>query len=354
MVTREYLGERAYLSTHRATQEALLRKLNKEPDLRERIFRNTVSLLRESFPEPSNRQIADADLWPNVLRVLPHLQSLLTAFRRADPRMKGDLALAKLLSDVGGMDLYDRGRVTEAYLFSKEVIKMLNDLEESPESPLRSDALTIIGLCTDFMSLGRRVEGYEIRLECLDIRKKYHKRIDKSTRTKEDSENDEIRLYNSYTDLACSQQQLNQFDEVENNAELCYTEYKKWGTEEKLPYEYAKYYNHMAYVLLYRGEMGKAVEFAWKAVELVGKAAPGTQITTLYKFDWANILFQTGEHKPALKEHEAMLKSLKKECGKENIRTLKSRLNIGIIQYFIGHLEDAQLESHSSTLRNRH
>lgn len=98
----------------------------------------------------------------------------------------------------------------------------------------------------------------------------------------------------------------------------------------------------MAHVLLYRGELVKAVKFAWKAVELVEKAAPDTQITTLYKFDWANILFQIGERQVALKEHKAMRKSLKKECEKENIRTLKSRLNIGIIQYFIKDLDDAQ------------
>lgn len=140
--------------------------------------------------------------------------------------MKGDLALAKLFCDVGGMDLYDRGRVTEAYLFSKEVVKILDDLGESSESPLRSDALTVIGLCTDFMSLGRRVEDYQIRLECLEIRQKYHKSINKSRRTKKKCENDEIRLYNSYTDLACSHQQLNQFEKAETLAELCYTKYK--------------------------------------------------------------------------------------------------------------------------------
>ena len=68
-----------------------------------------------------------------------------------------------------------------------------------------------------------------------------------------------------------------------------------WGEEDEFPYEYAKYYNHMAYVFLYNGSTAEAVEFAEKGFELAEKATPGAQLAVLFKFDWANVLFQHGD-----------------------------------------------------------
>ena len=196
--------------------------------------------------------------------------------------MEGHLAFAELLSDVGGMDLYDRGRVLEAYRLSKKAEAILDDLEMPLVTPLRGDLLTIIGLCTDFMSLEKRLEGLEIREKCQRIRRLCHEAIPSSLVTL----NDNIRLYNSYMDLVCSQQQFNEFEDVEKNCEECLVQYKKWYTdEEKIPYEYAKYYNHMAYVLLYKGDSAKAVEYAKRGYELAERATPGAQLAVLYKFD---------------------------------------------------------------------
>ena len=46
---------------------------------------------------------------------LSHLLSLLPAFESDNPRLRRDSAFANRLSDVGDMDLYDRGRVLKAY-----------------------------------------------------------------------------------------------------------------------------------------------------------------------------------------------------------------------------------------------
>ncbi|KAL9611297.1 MAG: hypothetical protein Q9167_004061 [Letrouitia subvulpina] len=268
-------GDRKYLTIHRVTQAAKLGKLNKEPQQRNATFTRVINLLRDGFPPPSKLQQAEAHRWPRISEVLPHLQSLLLAFERANPRMKGNIAFAELLSDVGGMDLYDRGRVHEAYKLSKKAEEILDDLSLLLETPLRGDLLTVVGLCTDFMSLERRLEGLRIREKCQQLRKLCHSAILPANITSDDK----IRLYNSYMDLACSQQQFNDFDDVEKNCEECLIQYKKWGTEDDLPYEYAKYYNHMAYVLLYRGESAKAVEYAKRGYELGEKATPGAQLT---------------------------------------------------------------------------
>lgn len=327
-----------YLSTHRATQRAMLHKLDNEQGRRSTAFCRVVDLLRENFPSPSNLQIAEAHVWPLIKRVLPHLQSILRAFERARPTIAGSFVFAELLADVGGMDLYDRGQVHEAYKLSNKAVAILDSLGTPMETPLRGDALTVIGLCTDVMGVDKRLEGLEVREKCLEVRQRCYDMIPPGEVTVADR----IRLYNSYMDLVCSQQQFNDFDKIERNAEKCFVQYQSWGDENKFPYEHAKYYNQMAYVFLYEGKTAKAVEFAKKGFELAERATPGTQLAVLNKFDWANILFQHGYVEQSLKAHKDILRIRKTECGEENIRTLESRLNIGIIHYFEGQLDRAE------------
>ena len=338
LVKRECDGDRMYLSIHRATQKAMLSKLNNEPDRREIAFSRVVNLLRENFPSPSRLQIAEAHVWPLIKRVLPHLQSTLLAFERARPAMVGSLVFAELLADVGGIDLYDRGRIHEAYKLSSKTVAILDELGAPLATPLRGDALTVIGLCTDVMSIDNRIEGLEVREKCLDVRRRCYDMIPSGYI----AVHDRIRLYNSYTDLLCSLQHFNDFERIEQIAEECHLQYKSWGDENEFPYEYAKYYNHMAYVFLYRGKSANAVDFAKKGFELAEMATPGTQLAALYKCDWANILFQYGDVEGSLRVHKEVLKTRKRECGEVNVRTLESRLNIGIIHYFRGQLDQAE------------
>lgn len=195
--------------------------------------------------------------------------------------MEATLLYAERLADIGGIDLYDRGKIREAYSLSKKALEVLDKQGALPATPLRSDALTIIGLCTDVMNIDKRKEGLDVRRKCLKIRETCLGQIPPATVTLEDK----IRLCNSYTDLVCSLQHLYDFEEVERNCETCLSQYTRWGSEDELPYEYAKYYNHMAYVHLFRNEGDKAVEFAKKGYELVEKASPGAQINVLYKYD---------------------------------------------------------------------
>lgn len=334
LVRRGTDGTRYRLRIHRATQAAMLQKLNNAIEQRDVSFNRVIRLLRENFPDPSmmaKLQIAEAHVWRRITRILPHLLSAFNCFESMWPCMKGDIFLAQLLSDVAGMDLYDRGRIAEAYKINKMVEKILDSLGYPRESRLMADALAIVGMCSDFMALSKRREGLEIRHRCVEIRRHCFANIPPDDVMPEDR----IWLYNSYTDLVCSQQQINVFDHARENLEECFAQYQQWGTEDDIPYEYSKYYNQMAYVLLYENDSEKAVEYAKKGYELVEQATPGAQITVLYKFDYANILFQHGEGPKALKVLREMLKVCKQDCGKDNVRTLEVRLNIGIISYFL-------------------
>ncbi|KAJ5442003.1 hypothetical protein N7445_005010 [Penicillium cf. griseofulvum] len=340
--------DQCYLRMHRSTREAMLLRLNKHTRERELAFKRVISLLREHFPPPSKLQIANAEVWPRLTKVLPHILSAMRAFERARPQIKGNEFLAELLSDIAGMDLYDRGLITEAYELNRTVGKILDSLHCPLETPLRGDALTILGLCTDNMALSKRREGLEIREKCQIIRQRCFEDIPTKAITREDR----IRLYNSYTDLVCSKQQLNDFEGVRQILRECFKQYQRWGRQDDndLAYEYAKYYNHMSYVLLWEGKDDQAVESAKKAWQLVERAAPNTGISRLYQSDYAHILFQkamTGDEGTESK-HKAfdILKVLlflsEQECGKDNVRTQEIRLNVGAMSYFIGDLNYAE------------
>ncbi|KAK4446601.1 hypothetical protein QBC34DRAFT_496876 [Podospora aff. communis PSN243] len=295
LVHRDGLGtNQRYLTMHRSNREAMLLRLNKYPEERDQTLERVLHLLRVNFSPPSRLQIANQSVWPRLTRVLPHVLGALKAFKRASPSMSGSEFFAQLISDVGGMDLYNRGLISKAYDLNLAVEKMLDSLEYPLETPLRGDTLTIRGLCTDNMAIEKRREGLEIRQKCLDIRQRCFATIAPANITLDDR----MRLYNSYTDLVCCLQQINDF---------------KGGPKDdkRLLYKYAKYYNQMAYVLLWENNRRNAMNFAKQA-------------------------------RKALQVLEGTLTDSEKACGKDNIRTLEISLNVSITNFLLSDLQEAE------------
>jgi tetratricopeptide (TPR) repeat protein len=313
-------------------------QLQKDINERSASFNRVIQLLRANYPPPSKLQIAEARNWQSLTKVLPHVLSMLHAFDKSSPSMVGSIEFAQLLSDIGCMDLVARGKIFEAYKLNKKVLEILDTLDTPHQKPLRSDALIIIGNCTDFMALNKREEGLQTRLECVAIREQCYAEIPQDEVTMDDK----IRLHNSYTDLACSYQQTNDFDNVRKYAEQCVKQYQTWGPEEEYPYEYAKYYNHMAYVLLYENEGQSALDYARRGYNLVEKASPDTGMASLYQLDYANIAFQVGRHQESILMLKELLESSERDCGRNGVRTLDIRLNIGIVSYMMRDLSYAE------------
>lgn len=104
----------------------------------------------------------------------------------------------------------------------------------------------------------------------------------------------------------------------------CLQKYKSWGTEDQYPYEYTKYYHHMAFVYVHWKNTVKATECGKRGADLMAQAVSGAQICTIYRFDWAVFLFQNDETDRAIKEHETIFKQRKNECGNLNLLTIQS------------------------------
>ena len=79
-------------------------------------------------------------MWPRILKIAPHTRSLLSAFEKANPRMRGGSYFPGLLLIVGYMDLYDCDRALEAYRPTSKAEKALETLS----MPLETAATSMI------------------------------------------------------------------------------------------------------------------------------------------------------------------------------------------------------------------
>ncbi|KAJ3493113.1 hypothetical protein NLG97_g4946 [Lecanicillium saksenae] len=323
---------------HRDIQRALQMELNQDSARMEAAFERALNHLRANFAEPSPLQIPSAVTSAALRLVLPHVLSVLTCFERAYPRLKHNMLFARLVIDVGGMDCYDRGLIKESYRLSTAVESILKPSQSQVTDNLLSDALVIQGLCTDFMALSKREEGLSIRQKCLDIRRRNFRMIPKN----EVKLDDKIRLYNCYTDLVCSLQQMNDFDQVRGLLDECHQNYKEWGSESECAYEYSKYYNQMAYVRLYENESDEAVALARRGYELAELSASGTNYPWLYKFDYANLLWQHGEFRQrAFEELQVMVDEHSRVLSDSysEILALGMEQNLGVMAFYLGELD---------------
>ncbi|KAK4227028.1 hypothetical protein QBC38DRAFT_455663 [Podospora fimiseda] len=96
--------------------------------------------------------------------------------------------------------------------------------------------------------------------------------------------------------------QINDFDGVRENLKVCMEQYNIWGPEDNkaLEYEYGKYYNQMAYALLWENKPDEAVAYAERAYKFVDKGASNTALARIHQADYSHILFQQGSQAQAL------------------------------------------------------
>jgi hypothetical protein len=324
---------------HRSLQEGILHKLNEDGGNLQHVFEQAVALLRRMIPKPPKLRQLEAETWPALFLVLPHILRLESCFRRAESKISGTPMFAELLVDVGGIRLYDRGYLAESEILLRTAQQVLDrpEITHPGKEDLLAHSYIVIGLCTDVGISGRAL-GLSSRQKAVALREAiFARRL-----TSGGDRDDEVLLFKSYTDLACSFQLFNRFDEVRELCEKCLHQYKQWGSEDEYPYEYAKYYNHMAYVMLFEGCPKMAERAGKRGSILMDQAAPGTQMASLFRFDWATIMFQAGDTTGGLAEHMKIFKQRERDCGKQNPLTLQSQLHIGIMYYLIGQYQEAK------------
>ena len=98
---------------------------------------------------------------------------------------------------------------------------------------------------------------------------------------------DRIRLYNSYVDLARSQQHLNDFENVKENAENCVVQYKSWVEGHELPQEYPKYLDRICTACIQRYNNVASIFQDWDINHHIGARDSTTTSQSRSSLEWS-------------------------------------------------------------------
>jgi len=206
------------------------------------------------------------------------------------------------------------------------------------EDLLRANIHVIISLLLQDSGLSKLPECNRRIRQALDTRKSYRHR----TPPEQYSRNDEILLYNAFSDHGCVLLQYNKFREAELIFADCFEKYKNWGPPEEIPYEYSKYYHHKAFCLMYQSKFAEAIDLAEKGLHWVTVATGRSAAHNRWKFDLACIVLQSGDLKRALKLHQEILDSRIEQHGSSSFPALQSWYAVGAAQFYFGEFDQAE------------
>jgi tetratricopeptide (TPR) repeat protein len=344
LIAIEFKNGGDVISIHRKLQARILRDLDNDPFSRGGVFNQVFSLVRSRFPSASPIQMPEPEKWPTCKKYLPHVLSIQRLTFGTLIQLPISEELARLFSD-GGIDLWERGLTTEGLELIKSAESILGQLSVEKFQLLRADIHVIISLLLQDSGLVHIGECHDRIKTALGIRREYSDNCDALTYTR----NDEVLLYNAWSDYACVLLQINMFEEAEPIFERCFRQYQDWGNTQVIPYEYAKYYHHVAFCLMYRGSVDEAVASAEKGLCYVERATGKSAAYYRWKFDLACLRLQ---HPKLLRSSTwqsrtvDMLKDILDARlllhGKFAFLTLESYYALGATLSYLGNLPDAE------------
>lgn len=235
--------------------------------------------------------------------------------------------------------MWHAGLISDGVMALETAEEILDDRGVPKFDGLRSDILANLGAISGFCGVSDRREGIERRHNALHIRKEKFESTPKDQLTRLDH----VRYINAESDLAFGYLQEERLDEVERIMERCLREYKSWGDEEEIPFEYAKYYYLMSFVLASQSISGQALSSSEHGLSLISKAAGAEHgMTLLWKFGLANLHCLCQNLPKALDLHKEILDVRKKVCGEFNGFTLESYSMYGALLHEDGKSNEAE------------
>lgn len=336
LITIETRSGEEVWSIQRSLQAKILQDLNRDPQRRELAYTRAFLLIRKRFPLPSPIQVPEPSKWPICRRYLPHVLSLRKIVTGSNIDITPSLKLAQLFSD-GGIGFWERGMTNEGLDLLKSAESILEH-HDCSEDLLRANIHVIISLLIQDSCFTHLAECESRIRTALKIREEYYD----NTLPKSYTKNDEILLYNARSDYGCVLLQYNNFRKAEPIFALCFEKYKTWGSPEEIPYEYAKYYHHMAFCLMYQKKFSEAIDLAKQALRWVTVATGTSAAHDRWKFALACIVLQSGDLTTALELHNEILESRKKQHGETASLTLQSWYAVGAVQAYLGDLDNAE------------
>jgi len=208
------------------------------------------------------------------------------------------------------------------------------DLKDN-DSSLRADVHVSIALMME-RGIDERRDALERRMSVLKLRRGF-------AVGGPISREEEIKLYNAYSDLAFSLLEYNDSIQAEELFKICYRKDRQWENEgyHNIHWEWVKYYNAMASIRMLQGKYSEAEGRARDAMNLAGQM--GNRSGALkWKFLLGTILLQKGDIDGALRVHQEVRDERKDRAGVMNELTLESFYAVAAIREIQGKWDDAE------------
>lgn len=303
------------------------------------VFNQAVNILRREFPDPSPIQAPEEDKWLQYKRLLPHVSTLREIYMNENELMPGTFsgseAFVTILSEAG-INQWDQGVNREGLemVTAAEYI-LVHDLKDN-SSPLKADMDVLIALMME-RGISERRDALERRKNVLNLRRKF------AQESSPLSLEEEIKLYNAYSDLAFSLLEYNDYIQAEKLFKICHKKYRQWENEgyQNVSWEWVKYWNAMASIRMLQGRYPEAERAAEEAMYLAGQMGNKSGVLK-WKFLLATIYLQSGEFDRALKVHREVRDERREKAGVFNELTLESCYAVGAIHELLNQYEDAE------------
>jgi len=251
-----------------------------------------------------------------------------------------------LILSEAGINQWDQGMNREGLemvLAAETVLE--KDLKDN-DSSLRADVHVSIALMME-RGIGERRDALERRMSVLKLRRGF-------AVGGPISREEEIKLYNGYSDLSFSLLEYNDSIQAEELFKICFRKYRQWESEgyHNIHWEWVKYHNAMASIRMLQGRYSEAEARAQDAMSLAGQM--GNRSGALkWKFLLGTILLQKGDIDGALRVHQEVRDERKDRAGVMNELTLESFYAVAAIREIQGKWDDAERNLRDSLLHAR-
>ncbi len=212
---------------------------------------------------------------------------------------------------------------------------------EGEDHVLISDIDDIVGIIDDMIGVSCRTDSFRRRRRALRIRKIEHSSIPEPKRTRINK----IRLYNAEANLACAHLQNEDWDAAGAIMEECLKNYQTWtDIHENIPFEYAKYYNHMAFVFMARGQPLEAIKMSRHACNLqeLHNKGPNAPLVHWYRANLGNHLFHSGNVEESLRINQDCLRDRIRLGTEHSTWSLESHSTVGELLLRLGRPAEAK------------
>ena len=334
----ESVSEGGSLQIHRSLRLSLLLGLDQDPEKRQAVFDNAMSLIRASFPrrDMTGRNPDNEPAWK---RHMVQVLSLQTAFERSDPPMAGDMRFASLLGDAGSF-LWEQQNGRTCFSVCSLAEKIARSvLRDDEPSPVLASILTYLGILTIKQGVKQRETGLGRLERVVELREGVLKSLEPGSATIEQ----QVDVGRSWNDLGYHHLDMEHFDEADELMTKALSLYKTLGDESTLRFRFAIQYISFTPLRVGQGRIDEALDLARRSHQLfMDELGPEHLETARMQAEWAYALVAAGDYHAALSKFHEVLAVRSKHLENDNPEVLTIKYWIGTVHYYLDQFTEAE------------